>query len=280
MKTTNAKLVLILVLLFLYSSFSYAQQKIYWGNEVPENWNGDWPEKYQTACEKAGFAHTATNQDILEYFAMLKWNSENVHIFNMFTSSRGRNCPVLVMSNPRVTSPREAKASGKTVVYLQGGIHPGECDGKEAILMLVRDILFGKKKYLLDKLIIIVCPNFNVDGNETRSVGRGSPKLSGTRRNARGYDLNRNAIKLETANVQGAYQNLFNTWDPIIFHDTHVMGRARHGYVVAHLASNVMAGHPGPRDYLNEKIFPALLNMARENGGIEIHFHAGLLDPA
>ena len=276
MKTTNAKLVLVLVLLLLCSSFAYAQQEIYWGSEVPENWNGDWPEKYQTACEKAGFAHTATNQDILEYFAMLKWNSENVHTFNMFTSSRGRNCPVLVMSNPRVTSPSEAKASGKTVVYLQGGIHPGECEGKEAVLMLVRDILFGKKKYLLDNLIIIVCPNFNVDGNETRSVGRKFPMLSGTRSNAKGYDINRDAIKVETTNMQGAYKNLFNTWDPIIIHDTHRMGRARHGYGIAYAGSNVATAHKGVRDYVTYKIFPEVRKGARDNGNIEVGYHAGL----
>ncbi len=269
-------IMLFLLALCLVVSVNAQQDKIYWGNEVPDNWNGDWPEKYQTACEKAAFAHTATHQDILEYFAMLKWNSEQVHIFNMFTSSRGRTCPVLVMSNPRVTSPREAKASDKTVVYLQGGIHPGECEGKEAMLMLIRDILFGKKKYLLEKLIIIVCPNFNVEGNQTRSVGRKFPMLSGTRRNAEGYDINRDAIKVETINMQGAYKNLFNTWDPIIIHDTHRMGRVRHGYAIAYAGSNVATANKDVRDYVTYKIFPEVREGSRKNGNIEIGFHAGL----
>jgi zinc carboxypeptidase len=272
----SRRILSVFVSLFMVGSFAHAQQDIYWGNEVPENWNGDWPEKYQTACEKAGFAHTATNQDILDYFAMLKWNSENVHVFDMFTSSRGRNCPVLVMANPRVTSPREARASGKTVIYLQGGIHPSECEGKEAMLMLVRDILFGEKKYLLDQLIIIVCPNFNVDGNETRSVGRGFPMLSGTRQNAEGYDVNRDAMKVETENMQGAYQNLFTTWDPIIIHDTHRMGRPRHGYAIAYAGSNVATAHQGVRDYVTYSLFPDVRRGARENGKIEVYYHAGL----
>ena len=140
------------VIIFLSLS-GYSQNEILWGNAVPDNWNGEWPAKYQTASEKSGFTHTANNQDILEYFAMLRWNSENVHVFTMFTSDRGRTCPVLVLANPRITSASEAKESGKTIVYLQGGIHPNESEGKEALLMLTRDILFGEKKYLLDELL-------------------------------------------------------------------------------------------------------------------------------
>jgi len=270
-------LILFFILCLSLTSLAPAQQrKIYWGSEVPTGWNGDWPENLKTPTEKTDFARTATNQDILDFFATLKWQSENVHVFNMFVSDRGKSCPVIVMANPRITSAREAQQSGKTVVYLQGGIHPSECEGKEAMLMLMRDILFGEKKYWLDNLIILSCPNFNLDGNETLSVSDGLPKLSGTRQNARGYDVNRDAIKLETTNMRGAYQNLFNTWDPIIIHDTHRMGGARHGYAIVQAASNVPTAHPGPRGYVTHEIFPALQKMTRENGGIEIHFHAGL----
>jgi len=246
-----------LTFLFILGTIvTVAQDDIYWGNNVPESWNGTWPDKYLTACEKSGFTHTANNQDILEYFAMLQWNSEYVHVFDMFTSDRGRNCPVLVMANPRISSAREAKESGKTVVYLQGGIHPGECEGKEALLMLIRDILFGEKTYLLDNLVILVCPNFNVDGNETRSVSRGLPMLSGTRQNAYAFDVNRDAIKLETTNMIGAYTRVFNTWDPVLIYDTHRMGSVRHGYPIVYAGSNVATAHQGPRDYVTYKIFP------------------------
>ena len=115
-----------------------------------------------------------------------------------------------------------------------------------------------------------------MDGGETLSVADGLPKLSGIRQNAKGYDVNRDAIKLETTNMQGAYRSLFNRWDPIIILDTHRMGGARHGYAIVHAASNVPTAHPGPRGYVTNQIFPALRKGARENGGIEIHFHAGL----
>ena len=266
----------VLILFICFTTTLFAQEGILWGDAVPEGWNGKWPDEYLTACEKSDFTYTANNQDILEYFEMLMWNSEHVSVFDMFISDRGRACPVLVMTNPRVRSAREAKESGKTVVYLQGGIHPSECEGKEALLMIIRDILFGDKNYLLDNLIIMVCPNFNVDGNETRTLSRGKPVISGTRHNAYGFDVNRDAIKLETTNMIGAYENVFNTWDPIMVYDTHRMGSVRHGYPIVYAGSNVATAHPGPRDYVTYKIFPEITEQGRKNGKIEIFYHCGL----
>ncbi len=269
-------LIISTVLIFSLAITCSAQQKIYWGSDVPPNWNGAWPEKLLVPAEKSNFSRTATNQDILDYFVTLKWQSPHVHVFNAFTSDLNRNCPVIVLANPRITSARQARQSGKTVVYLQGGIHPAECEGKEALLMLMRDILLGEKKYLLDNLIILCCPNFNLDGNALLSVSNDTPDLTGSRRNAKGYDLNRDAIKLESTNMQGIMQNVFNTWDPTIILDTHQMESARHGYAIGYAACTVPTAHPGPRGYVTDKIFPALQNLARKNGQIEIHYHAGL----
>ena len=266
---------LALVLLIAVNLSLLSQDKMWWGYNMPENWNGTWSEELQTAAEKSNFTHTANNNDILEYFAMLQWHSEYVHIFNMYTSDRGITCPVLVMANPRVSSASEAEESGKPVIYLQGGIHTGENEGKEALLMLVRDILFGDKGYLLDNLIIMVAPNFNVDGNETRSVNRGFPYTSGIRQDARGYDINRDAIKLETTSMNAIYRNVFNTWDPVLIYDTHRMGRVNHGYQIVYAGSNVPTAHQAPRDFVTYRLFPEITEGARERGGVEIFFHGG-----
>ncbi|MEX0314388.1 MAG: M14 family metallopeptidase [Allomuricauda sp.] len=267
----------VLYLFFLLNlSLTFAQDDIYWWNELPENWNGNWPEELQTACEKSDFTYTAKWEDILEYFSTLMWKSENVHFFNMFISDMNRPAPTLVMSNPRITSPEEAKASGKPVIYLQGGIHPDEGEGKEALLMVIRDILFGNKKYLLDDLIIIVQPNFNVDGNEARRLHNANPRLYGIRQNAMGFDVNRDAIKLETTNMQGAYETLLNQWDPILILDTHRMGRTRYAYGIAQATSNVVTAHQAPREFVTYKMFPAIVEEARKTFKIEIGMHCGL----
>lgn len=271
----NGILVLLMAILFI-GHISAQEKEMYWGNKVPENWNGDWSDKLRTPSEKSGFTYTATNDDVLDYFAMLLESSENVHVFNMFISDLRRSSPVLVMSNPRITTPEEAKASGKMVVYLQGGIHPEECEGKEALFMVIRDILFGDKKHLLDELVILVNPNFNVDGNESRVLTGSYPRLAGIRRNAANYDVNRDAMKLQTLNMQGAYENVFNTWDPTLIFDMHRMGNTRHGYAIGQSTSNVVTAHQAPREYVTYTMFPSIVEKAREIGNIEVGMHCGL----
>ena len=109
-----------------------APQKIYWGDSFPQGWNGSWPAKLQTVPEKTNFIRTASSNDVLEFIDALRWSSENMAVFSMFTSPLRRNCPVAVLANPRIATPEEAAKSGKTVVYLEGNIHPYEPEAKEA----------------------------------------------------------------------------------------------------------------------------------------------------
>ncbi len=249
------------------------ETKIYWGDEVPANWNGQWPENLQTVPEKTKYSRTTSTYEAHEFIDVMKWNSENLHVVNMFTSTLRKVSSAVVLANPRVTSPEEAKASGKPVIYLQGTIHPPESEGKEALLMLMRDILLGDKKHLLDDQILIICPVFNVDGNDTWSTKQGTPHLIGTRRNALDYDLNRDAIKLETIEVNGLYENIFNKWDPVLAFDAHAMGRVKHGYAIVYATSTVTAAHPGPRSYVFDTMFPAIREKIRQNFHLETFTH-------
>ncbi|MFC1563677.1 M14 family metallopeptidase [candidate division KSB1 bacterium] len=265
----------VIVLLVINVSIAVHAQtgKIYWGDAVPEGWNGKWDEKFLTVPEKTDFNRTTSSYQIHEYINILKWNSENVHVFNMYTSELRTVCSAVVLAEPRVTSPDEARRSGKPVIYIQGNIHPPEAEGKEAILMLMRDILLGDKKYLLDNQILIFCPNFNVDGNDTWSTRDGTPNIIGTRTNAGNYDLNRDAIKLETIEVNGLYRTVINRWDPVMFFDAHAMGRVKHGYAICYAGSTVPAAHPEPRGYVYSTLFPEVRNSVRDNFGLEIFTH-------
>ena len=255
-----------------------AAQKIYWGNSVPEGWNGSWEAKFLTVPEKTNYERTTSSYEILEFIDALKWNSENVHVVNMYTSTLRKVCPVVVLANPRVSSPEEAVKSGKTVVYLQGNIHPGEAEAKEALLMLTREILIGRMKHLLDNLVILVCPSYNIDGTDNVSLKDGTPHISGARSNALDFDLNRDGIKLDTVEVNSLYRNIFNRWDPILFYDGHLMGRVQHGYAIAYTASTVPTAHAGPRGYVFGKLFPAVREATRKNYGLEVFTHAGMDD--
>jgi hypothetical protein len=111
------------------------------------------------------------------------------------------------------------------VVYAQGGIHSGECCGKEALQMLAREVALEKGHPYLRDLIILLAPIYNPDGNERVSVDNrpgqvGPVEGMGQRATAEGYDLNRDNTKLDSPEAQ-ALSRVLNEWDPLLVIDTH-----------------------------------------------------------
>ena len=270
----QARFLVPIIALALLCGAAAAQERIYWGSEVPEGWTGDWPSELMTVPEKTDFTRTMTTLDLHEFIDAVKWRSEYVHVFDIFTTPLGRVSSAIVLANPRVTSPEEAQASGKPVVYLQGKIHPPEPEGAEASLMVIRDILFGDGSHLLDNQIIIITPIFNVDGTEKLSTQDQGPHIGGKRTNSGGFDLNRDAVKLETDEINGLYRRLLNPWDPILFYDSHRMGSGNVAYSIAYVNSTIPAAHPGPRGYVRDALFPAVRDMMRADFGLEAFTHA------
>lgn len=123
------------------------QPAIYWGDEVPPGWRDGWTESLRTVPERTDFTRTTSTLQLHEYIAQLKLASEHVHVIEMFTSPLRKVAPAIVLSRPRVTSPQQARASGKPVVFLMGNIHPPEPEAMEALLMVARDIAAGQRKH-------------------------------------------------------------------------------------------------------------------------------------
>jgi hypothetical protein len=254
------------------------QQQTYWGDEVPAGWAGTWPRELQTIPERTGFTRTVTSLQLHEFIAALKAKSDRVHVVNMFTSPLRKVAPAIVLSNPRVTSAQQARASGKPVVFLFGNIHPPEPEAAEALLMVARDLTVGARKHLLDHQIVVIAPIFNVDGTDTivvqdGSLGSETPHLLGVRENSQGLDLNRDAVKLETVEANGLYRVL-NDWDPALLLDGHLMSRVSHGYANTYGTTTVPAASPGPRDYTHDTLFPAVRATVKRDFGLEVFTHA------
>jgi hypothetical protein len=257
---------------------SVKQPRIYWGDDVPKEWNGDWPQELKTVPEQTGYLRTMSTQQLHEWIAALKIKSDNVHSVDMFTSPLKKVAPAMVLANPRVSSPQQARASGKAVVFLQGNIHPPEPEAAEALLMVARDLVAGKRKAILDKLIVMIAPIFNVDGTDNvvrqdGSLGSQTPVMLGVRENSERLDLNRDAVKLQTVEARGLYRTL-NEWDPLLLLDGHLMSRVSHGYANTYGTTTVPAAAPGPRLYMEETLFPAVRDRVRTEFGLEVFTHA------
>ncbi len=270
--------VALLAALVLTTAAVARQEPAYWGDDVPAEWNGTWPEDLRTVPERTAFTRTMSTLQLHEWIAALKPHGEFLHVISLFTSPMRKVAPAMVIANPRVTSPQQARQSGKPVVFLMGNIHPPEPEAAEALLMVARDLATGKRPAITDRLIVMIAPIYNVDGTDTfvtqdGSLGSETPVILGVRENSQGLDLNRDAVKLETVEGNGLYRVL-NQWDPLLLLDGHLMSRVNHGYANTYGGTTVPAAAPGPRDYQRETLFPAVRDLVRKEFGLEVFTHA------
>jgi len=192
----------------------------------------DWP---LTRAERTQFKETSTYLDVVRFLDGLVAQGAPVTLVYIGTSTEGRKIPLVIASRPRVISPEEAKASGKPVIYIQGNIHAGEVEGKEAVLALLRRYC-REPKGVLDKVVLLVNPIYNADGNEKfgpgarNRPGQNGPDTVGQRANGQGLDLNRDAIKAESPEMTAALETIYNRWDPQVMLDLHTTNGTRHGY--------------------------------------------------
>ena len=120
------------------------------------------------------------------------------------------------------------------MVFVQANIHAGEVEGKEAILMLARRLVSGDLKPMTRQMVFLIAPDYNADGNEkvtpmNRTAQNGPVAGVGTRENSKGLDLNRDYMKLDTAEARSLV-GLMNKWDPHVLVDLHTTNGSYHGY--------------------------------------------------
>jgi hypothetical protein len=218
-----------------------------------------WPEALILTPEKSNFVKTSTHAEVMQFIDAIKQKTSNAHVLSMGKSMDGKDIPVVVLANPSVKTPEEAKATGKMIIYIQGNIHAGEVEGKEAVMMLMRDILLGNKSNLLQNQIILFAPIYNTDSNDKMEKGRrpsqeDSPLEIGIRENSQGLDLNRDGMKMEAFETKGLFNNIIATWDPQVFVDLHTTNGTWHAYSLTWAPSYHSAGEAGPYNYTVNQI--------------------------
>lgn len=228
-----------------------------------------WSDSLILAPERSQFQKTSTYVDVIGFLEAIKKQSNNVFIFSMGKSLEGKDIPVAVLANPQIKTAEEAKASKKAVIYIQGNIHAGEVEGKEALMMLMREILLGDKNHLLDNLIILFVPIYNTDANDKMAKGirpsqEDSPPETGERENSQGYDLNRDGMKMDALETRALFQNVINPWDPQIFVDLHTTNGTWHAYPLTWAPSYHSAGEYEPFEYSYYKMLPSITSAVHE----------------
>lgn len=191
----------------------------------------------QTAAERSSYEKTSSWSDVMGFLGELERETGDIRVGTLAVSVEGRTVPWVLAARPMVDGPVAARMGGKPVVYLQGNIHAGEVEGKEAAQMLLRDLTVGPLHSLLDSVVLLVVPIYNPDGNDAFGPGdenrseQNGPPVVGLRPNGQGLDLNRDYVKMEAPETRGAAR-LINRWDPDLFVDLHTTDGSYHGYAL------------------------------------------------
>jgi hypothetical protein len=190
-----------------------------------------------TPFEKSGGSESPTYQETMAWLEKLANESAYLTMTNAGISEQGRVIHMMIASLDRDFSAAELSTSTKPLILIQAGIHAGEIDGKDAGMMLLRDIALGDKKELLTKANILFIPILNVDGHARRSqfgrVNQRGPVEMGWRTNAQNLNLNRDYTKLETAGII-TIATIINKFDPDLYIDVHVTDGADYQYDITY----------------------------------------------
>jgi hypothetical protein len=199
-----------------------------------------------TPSERSDLRTTPRYDETVAWLRALVSASPELHMLSLGKSPEGRDIWMVIASRERKFTPEELKRSGKPSVFAQAGIHAGEIDGKDAGMMLLRDMTVrGTKRDLLDHANFLFVPIFSVDGHERFSafsrINQRGPQEAGWRTNARNLNLNRDYTKLDTPEMRAMVRAL-DRWDPDLYLDLHVTDGADYQY-------DITFGHNGPHAY-------------------------------
>lgn len=207
---------------------------------------------------------------LVNFINKLADDSDQIRKVYMGTSDGGNPIHYLVIADSVYRDENHARQSGKSVIWINNGIHPGEPEGIDATLALIRDYhLSGNLSLLTRDWVMIIIPVYNVDGMLNRGAysraNQNGPDAYGFRANARNLDLNRDFVKCNSKEA-AAFNRLYTQWKPDIFLDNHTSNGADYQHTMTLLPGeyNKLGGTKG--EFFKDKLQPILYHQMEERG--------------
>lgn len=231
------------------------------------------PEDFDltTLFEKSEGKQTPTYEEALAFYKDLDEAYVAIKTYEYGTTDSGNPLTLVTYNTNRTFDSEFADNLEATRILINNGIHPGEPDGIDATMMLMRDLASGKLKTPENTWVGAIAI-YNVGGalnrNSTSRTNQNGPEAYGFRGNARNYDLNRDFIKADTKNAR-TFAKLYHMINPDIFIDNHVSNGADYQYTLTHLFTqhNKLGGALG--SYLKDTFQPQLeQSLAEKNWDI------------
>lgn len=221
----------------------------------------------KTPFENSGKTETTTYSAAISYYENIAKTYSQAKLLTYGSTDFGKPLHLLVLSKDKNFDPVAIRKSNKRILLINNGIHPGEPEGIDASMMLVRDVL--KADQLPQDVVICIIPVYNIDGSFNRTgtsrANQNGPVAYGFRGNSKNLDLNRDFIKTDSKN-SAAFQLIFNTWQPEIFVDTHTSNGADYQYVMTLIPTQKDKLNAILSGYLTKTLVPGLYNEMEEKG--------------
>jgi murein tripeptide amidase MpaA len=230
------------------------------------------PKDWLTHAERTEWRETGSYQETVKFYLRLERASKLARLVEIGRTSEGRAVYVLVASKDRAFTAAAARRTGKPVLLIQNGIHPGENGGKDAAMMLLRDLLVTRRlEALLEQVTVLSIPVLNADGHENVSpyhrLHENGPAAMGFRASALNLNLNRDYVKADAPEMR-AFLRLYSEWRPDFLVDNHVTngGDAEYDATIAtHTEQDIDAG---PGGWVKERYLPELFKRLEGMGHV------------
>ena len=223
-----------------------------------------------TTFEKSNYLETDSYEGSIAYAKLLAKQFKEVHYQSIGTTAQGREIPLLIVGENGYTKPKKIRKSGKNIILVESCIHPGEPNGKDAMFLLIRNMLANREyRDLLSDFSFLFIPVLSPDGLANFSpynrINQNGPKQMGWRVNAQGLNLNRDFTKLDSPELRG-FVAMFNYWQPDLFFDTHATDGADYQYVITYSIEDFGNYDKGLSSWLDDVWEPIIRNAMMDLG--------------
>jgi len=219
-------------------------------------------QELQTYYELSEGKRTPRYLETTDYCRRLANASPMVHYTTFGISPQGRDLPMLIVDKEGLQDPESVRDAGRVILLIQACIHPGESEGKDAGLMVVRDLIRDPGtgiRELLDHISVLFIPIFNVDGHERfgpyNRINQNGPEEMGWRVTATNLNLNRDFLKADAPEIK-AWLKMYNRWDPDFFIDIHTTDGADYQYVITYMMETLGEMDQGLTNWCDSVFLP------------------------
>ena len=236
------------------------------------------PADLLTRAERSDYLETSRHAEVIEFLETVVRMDDRMSLTTFGFTNEARAIPLVTVAQRLADrSPAAIRESGKLVLYLQGNIHGGEVEGKEALQILLREIASGQHDSWFNDMILLVAPVYNADGNDAVGLnnrpGQNGPAGGmGQRPNAQGLDLNRDHMKLNSPEARSVAR-LVGDYAPHVTMDLHTTNGTNHAYFVTYSPPLHPNTDPAIISLLRDRLLPDVTATIRDEHGMNFYYY-------